>query len=138
MAQDSKVYPGEMEGKGSTRSSALPLSPSVGLSSAGGGSCPRATVLRPAAALSLTRRWRLELGLLLGIPGAEDFGWGLLPTLDFALKGEQVLNILLFQGAGRAARRANTQVGRQLTPLLVLINLAKKRAGWWACSRAGV
>lgn len=50
-------------------------------------------------ALPLTRRGRLELGLLLGVHGAKDFRRGLLPALDLALKGKQVLNILLFQGA---------------------------------------
>ena len=61
----------------------------------------------PAAAPPLTRRWRLELGLLLGVACAEDFRRGLLPTLDLALKGKQVLNILLFQGACCTARSAN-------------------------------
>lgn len=53
----------------------------------------------PAAVLPLTRRWRLQLGLLLGLPGAEDFWRGLLPALDLALEGKQVLDVLLFQGA---------------------------------------
>lgn len=53
----------------------------------------------PAAVLPLTRRWRLQLGLLLGLPGAEDFRRGLLPALDLALEGKQVLDVLLFQGA---------------------------------------
>lgn len=66
-------------------------------------SCSQGHSAGPAVALSLTRRWWLELGLLLRISSAEDFRGGLLPTLNFALKGEQVLNILLFQGAGRAA-----------------------------------
>lgn len=61
----------------------------------------------PAAAPPLTRRWRLELGLLLGVTRAEDFRRGLLPPLDLALKGKQVLNILLFQGARCTARSAN-------------------------------
>ena len=91
-----------------------------------------------AAVLLLTRRWRLQLGLLLGLPSAEDFGRRLLPTLGLALKGKQVLDILLFQGACCAARRANIQVGCQLTPLLVFINLAKKKkkkkAGSLVCS----
>ena len=56
-----------------------------------------------AAVLLLTRRWRLQLGLLLGLPSAEDFGRRLLPTLGLALKGKQVLDILLFQGACCAA-----------------------------------
>lgn len=56
-----------------------------------------------AVALPLTRRGRLELGLLLGVGSAEHFGRGLLPSLDLALEGKQVLNILLFQGARCAA-----------------------------------
>lgn len=52
-----------------------------------------------AAVPPLTRRGRLELGLLLGVARAEDFRRGLLPSLNLALKGKQVLNILLFQRA---------------------------------------
>lgn len=57
--------------------------------------------LSPATSvvLPLTRRGRLELRLLLGVRGAEDFRRGLLPALNLALKGKQVLDILLFQGA---------------------------------------
>lgn len=62
-----------------------------------------ATSPATAAVLPLTRRGRLELGLLLGVRRAEDFRRGLLPTLYLALKGKQVLNILLFQGACRTA-----------------------------------
>lgn len=73
----------------------------------------------------LTRRWRLNLRLFLGISSAEDFWRGLLPSLNLALEGKQVLNVLFFQGAGCTARSANVQGGCQLTPLLVFINLAK-------------
>lgn len=73
----------------------------------------------------LTRRWRLNLRLFLGISSAEDFWRGLLPSLNLALEGKQVLNVLFFQGAGCAARSANVQGGCQLTPLLVFINLPK-------------
>lgn len=75
--------------------------------------------------IGLTRRWRLNLRLFLGISSAEDFWRGLLPSLNLALEGKQVLNVLFFQGAGCAARSANVQGGCQLTPLLVFINLAK-------------
>lgn len=73
----------------------------------------------------LTRRWRLNLRLFLGISSAEDFWRGLLPSLNLALEGKQVLNVLFFQGAGCAARSANVQGGCQLAPLLVFINLPK-------------
>lgn len=72
---------------------------------------------------TLTRRGRLQLGLFLSVPCAEDFGRWLLPTLDLALKCKQVLDVLLLQGARCAARRTNIQVGGQFTPLLVFVNL---------------
>ena len=108
MTQDLKIDSGEEESQG--------VLPSV--SDAKGSkrqlyiSLSEALLRRPAplpglgvwlSQLSLTRRWWLQLGLFLGIPCAEDFWRGLLPTLNFALKGEQVLNILLFQGTSRAA-----------------------------------
>lgn len=107
MAQDSKVDSGEEEQQG-VRPPASDVKGSKGQPciSLGGrrsevGSSPRPGVW--LSQLSLTRRWRLQLGLFLGIPCAEDFRRGLLPTLNFALEGEQVLNILLFQGTSRAA-----------------------------------
>lgn len=81
--------------------------PSQNLRGAAASSAPQGVwvPLSPAttAVLPLTRRGRLELGLLLGVGGAEDFRRGLLPALNLALEGKQVLNILLFQGARRAA-----------------------------------
>lgn len=78
----------------------------------------------------LTWRWGLDLGLgLLGVGSREDVGRGILAALDLALEGVQALDVLLLQGAGSTARRAHVQVGGQLTPLLVLVDLHDQTGG---------
>ncbi len=80
----------------------------------------------------LTWGGRLDLGLqrqrFLGVCGGpQGLRWRLLPSLHLTLVGEQVLDVLLLQRAGRAAGCPDVQLRRQLPPLLILIHLRKRR-----------
>lgn len=83
------------------------------------------------ALLSGLTRWGwLDLDLLPAVPSsyaaaaAAAVHRRLLSPLHLALIGEQILDVLLLERAGRAAGRAHIQVGRQLAPLLVFVYLS--------------
>lgn len=61
--------------------------------------------------LALTWGGWLDLGLVGLLVVSDDLRRGVLPAFDLALEGVQTLDVLLLQGAGGAARRANVQVG---------------------------
>lgn len=76
-----------------------------------------------AVAASLTWAGRLDLGLTLFGVGVEEVRGRVLAALDLALEGVQTLDVLLLERAGCAAGRAHVQVGGQLPPLFVLVDL---------------
>lgn len=80
----------------------------------------------------LTRRRRLDLDLLPAVPSSDAAAAvrrRLLSPLHLALVSEQELDVLLLERVGGAARRAQAEVGGQLAPLLVLVDLSGGTAG---------
>lgn len=93
---------------------------------------PKKPTQKPGLLSGLTRRWRLDLDLLPAVPSsaaAAAICWRLLAPLHLALVREQKLDVLLLERVGGAARRAHVEVGGQLAPLLVLVDLRVGRAG---------
>lgn len=84
-----------------------------------------------SGAAALTWAGRLDFGLVLFGVRVEEVWGRVLATLHFALKGVQTLDVLFFERAGCAARRAHVQVGSQLPPLLVLVHLVGERGRRW-------
>lgn len=86
----------------------------------------------PGVLSGLTRRRRLDLDLLPAVPSSDAAAAvcrRLLSPLHLALIGEQKLDVLLLERVGGAARRAQVEVGGQLAPLLVLVDLSGGTAG---------
>lgn len=75
----------------------------------------------------LTWAGGLDLGLILFGVRVEEVRGRVLAALDLALEGVQTLDVLLLERAGGAAGRAHVQVGGQLPPLLVLVDLVGDR-----------
>lgn len=88
---------------------------------------------KPGVLSGLTRRWRLDLDLLPAVPSSAAAAAAicrrLLAPLHLALVSEQKLDVLLLERVGGAARRAQVEVGGQLAPLLVLVDLRGEMAG---------
>lgn len=74
----------------------------------------------------------MDLDLLPAVPSSDAAAavrrW-LLSPLHLALVSEQELDVLLLERVGGAARRAQVEVGGQLAPLLVLVDLSGGTAG---------
>lgn len=80
-----------------------------------------------AVPAGLTWAGRLDLRLTLFGVCVEEVRGRVLAALDLALEGVQTLDVLLLERAGGAARRAHVQVGGQLPPLFVLVDLVGDR-----------
>lgn len=81
-------------------------------------------------AAGLTWAGRLDLGLALFGVCVEEVWRRVFSSLDLALEGVQTLDVLLLQRTGCTTRRAYVQVGGQLPPLLVLVDLVGDRGRW--------
>lgn len=77
--------------------------------------------------MRLTWAGRLDLRLTLFGVRVEEVRGRVLAALDLALEGVQTLDVLLLERAGCAARCAHIQVGGQLSPLFVLVDLVGDR-----------